>query len=83
MSDTSTSDIDVQYLLDWATDVGGDNYRPSLQECEDVLTKVLGNAVLHAECEHVRNETFCDPLCDAYVPGCGHFKVWPKENNDE
>ncbi len=39
--------IDLQYLLDWATDVGGDNYRPTLSECRDVLGEVLGDTVLY------------------------------------
>ena len=33
---------DIQYLLDWAVDVGGDNYRPDRQEVEEVLSRVLG-----------------------------------------
>ena len=33
---------DVQFLLDWAVDVGGDNYRPDRQEVEEVLERVLG-----------------------------------------
>jgi len=33
---------DHQYLLDWAVDVGGDNYRPDMQEIREVLNTVLG-----------------------------------------
>ena len=34
--------VDYKYLLDWAIDVGGDNYRPEMQEIIEVLDRVTG-----------------------------------------
>ncbi len=44
----------------------------------DRLIDELDGKVLHAECEHMVNDTLCNVMCDAYVPGCGHFPIWPK-----
>lgn len=33
--------IDYEYILDWAIDVGGLNYRPDMQEIKDVLAVAL------------------------------------------
>ncbi len=48
----------------------------------DRLVDNLDGRVLHAECKHVADDTYCDPLCDAYVPGCGHFPIWLKDDAD-
>ena len=66
----------------------GENTTPNISAvlvmALDRLVDKLDDKVLHAECGHVVDDTLCDPLCDAYVPGCGHFPIWPKDddNND-
>ncbi len=62
--------IDLQYLLDWVTDVGGDNYRPTLSECRDVLGKVLSDTVLWKQESCERCDTQGYYSCQTYP--CEH-----------
>lgn len=34
--------IDYEYILDWAVDVGGLNYRPDMEEIKDVVVAAVG-----------------------------------------
>lgn len=49
----------------------------------DRIIKLIDGRSLFVECEHVQAETFCDPLCDAYVHGEGMIRIWSSENNDD
>ncbi len=71
--------LDVQFLLDWAIDVGGDNYRPTMDECHDVLTSVLGDKVLY----EIRKDAGKDwqdfnPMIDMMLRDGALVRVYPE-----